>query len=589
MAIVGGFLGGGVEMVPAGQGQLCMQWNTEDRLNISGASFTVTGTSFNQTVQAGADGRAELLVPVGTYTVSVTHQGEYTNDGPQTVIVESTQSYLVLFDAYADPGAGSITFVFPESKLNYEDVEIEIFKGGESKMLAHLITNRYTFAASDYGEYSLTIRYYGTTHTEAFELFKGTGYELNLQDRFKRLTLITPSHLASVPSYINNLSTSGLPSSPFWILKESYSIRIKDDYYYPDGSTKVFTGKTFTTSEEDETITLGVVSSSFYHITQDSNFVAPFTGIFNIKCFGGGAAGMKYTSSSSRNGWGGGGGNLGEEDVQLTGGTSYAVTIGRGETPASDIDAEPTSFSNLVSGSGGDGINGGTGGGNTNAQGGNGSYGGGGGQGGNGIGGGGNGGKYGGGGGGGRFSSSYEPAGTGGQYGGNGGTGGATSSAVTQGGDGTDTREMTHLEFTGQGLGGTSYRNGSGGGGGGYGGNGGNGKSASRAGGGGGGGVGADGGSGGTGSKNAGGGGGGGYGGKGGKGGGCGSTYGSTPSGGGGGYGSTKLTLNFSEEENGSEGGYGYGAGGTIGDDSTRYGAPGIVVITFGKNTEGWY
>ncbi len=580
MAIIGGFLGGGVEMVPAGQGQLCLQWNTEDRQNISGASFTVTGTSFNQTVQAGADGRAELLVPVGTYTVSVTHQGEYTNDGPQTVIVESTQSYLVLFDAYADPGAGSITFVFPESKLNYEDVELEIFKGGESKMLAHLITNRYTFAASDYGEYSLTIRYYGTTHTETFELFKGTEYELNLQDRFKRLTLITPSYLASVPSYINNLSTSGLPSSPFWILKESYSIRIKDDYYYPDGSTKVFTGKTFTTSGEDETVTLGVVSSSFYHITQDGNFVAPFTGIFNIKCFGGGAAGYKYVSSSGRPGSGGGGGYLSEDDIQLEGGASYPITIGRGQTPASDINAEPTSFSNLISASGGSGIDGGTGGGNASGQGGNATYGGGGG-GGRGQRGG-TGGTYGGGGGGGRLSSNNGVGGTGGTYGGNGGTRGTQPEA------GTDTTEMTHLEFTGLGSAGTSSN--SGGGGGGYGGNGGNGGSGGNyLGGGGGGGVGADGGDAGTGNTYAGGGGGGGYGGRGGRGGSNSGGNSTIPSGGGGGYGSTKLTLDYGSGDGLSEGGYGYGAGGTIGDDSTRYGAPGIVVITFGKNTEGWY
>ena len=100
MAIVGGFLGGGVEMVPAGYIQLCLQWITPDRLNIEGAKFTISGiggTTHTETVDAKADGRMEVIVPVGTYMVSVEHSGVYANDAPQKVIGESTQSYLVMF------------------------------------------------------------------------------------------------------------------------------------------------------------------------------------------------------------------------------------------------------------------------------------------------------------------------------------------------------------------------------------------------------------------------------------------------------------------------------------------------------------
>lgn len=100
MAFVGGFLGGGVEMVPAGQGQLCLQWLTPDRLNMDDAVFHINGIGSNInsfTVPAGSDGRAEKIVPTGEYEVSVDHRGYYANDGPQKVIVRSAESYLMLF------------------------------------------------------------------------------------------------------------------------------------------------------------------------------------------------------------------------------------------------------------------------------------------------------------------------------------------------------------------------------------------------------------------------------------------------------------------------------------------------------------
>ena len=103
MAIVGGYIGGGVSMVPAGYMQIILQWNTEDRLNISGAVFTISGTNGTYTANGDDSGRSEVIVPVGDYTISVAHGGEYTNDGPQRVIGESAQTYLVLFDAYSIP------------------------------------------------------------------------------------------------------------------------------------------------------------------------------------------------------------------------------------------------------------------------------------------------------------------------------------------------------------------------------------------------------------------------------------------------------------------------------------------------------
>lgn len=45
MAIIGAFMGGGVEMIPAGKHQIYLQWQTEDRQNLSGVSFAETAVA----------------------------------------------------------------------------------------------------------------------------------------------------------------------------------------------------------------------------------------------------------------------------------------------------------------------------------------------------------------------------------------------------------------------------------------------------------------------------------------------------------------------------------------------------------------
>lgn len=99
MAIGGAFLGGGVEVVPAGSCKLELEILTEDRKNLT-ATFTIKGTS-TDTVTAGADGRAVYTVPSGqTYAVSVNTTG-YDNIASQTVVAESGTVRYVRFEAFA--------------------------------------------------------------------------------------------------------------------------------------------------------------------------------------------------------------------------------------------------------------------------------------------------------------------------------------------------------------------------------------------------------------------------------------------------------------------------------------------------------
>lgn len=74
-----------------------------------------------------------------------------------------------------------------------------------------------------------------------------------------------------------------------------------------------------------------------------------------VTCIGGGAAGQ------GRNG--GGGGYFAQKVLQVTPGTKYAITIGAGGVYSSSTVAGATSFGDLASANGGNGMNGGTGGG----------------------------------------------------------------------------------------------------------------------------------------------------------------------------------------------------------------------------------
>ena len=112
MAMIGAFLGGPDTTLPAGKAGISLCVNTTDRLNLATASFTVTASGFNQTVQADASGRAYIEVDAGkTYTVTLNHQGSYENDGPQTVITESRMEYGVYFDLFYYPAVSTVVIV----------------------------------------------------------------------------------------------------------------------------------------------------------------------------------------------------------------------------------------------------------------------------------------------------------------------------------------------------------------------------------------------------------------------------------------------------------------------------------------------
>ena len=99
MSIIQATLAGGVEIVPAGYCKISLQIMTPDGLNLSTASWSLSGGGQTYSASADASGRASVLVASGTtYTVTLTHQGDYFNDGAQTVVADSAECKLVIFE-----------------------------------------------------------------------------------------------------------------------------------------------------------------------------------------------------------------------------------------------------------------------------------------------------------------------------------------------------------------------------------------------------------------------------------------------------------------------------------------------------------
>ena len=134
MAMIGAFLGGPDTTLPVGKAGISLCVNTTDRQNLATASFTVTASGLNKTVQADASGRGYIEVDAGkTYTVTLNHQGSYENDDPQTVIAESRMQYGVLFDLFDYPAVSTMVTVSASfNGLGVEGVSVVATMGLET-------------------------------------------------------------------------------------------------------------------------------------------------------------------------------------------------------------------------------------------------------------------------------------------------------------------------------------------------------------------------------------------------------------------------------------------------------------------------
>lgn len=97
--VTSGFIvGNDAYAVPANKTLLIMQVMTWDRQNLT-ATFHITATGYSDSIQADASGRAVKEVPAGsTYVISIQHQGDYLNDGDQTVVAGNEEVAWINFN-----------------------------------------------------------------------------------------------------------------------------------------------------------------------------------------------------------------------------------------------------------------------------------------------------------------------------------------------------------------------------------------------------------------------------------------------------------------------------------------------------------
>lgn len=357
MAMVGGFLGGGVEMVSAGQGQLCLQWLTPDRQNLAGAVFTVTGTgstSGQYSVNGRDDGRAELIVPVGEYDVSVSHQGDYSSDGPQHIIVESTQSYLVYFGVQLKT-VSSVMFTgaLLEGINSYSirDESGNIYYSGEEwyQNMQFLLQN---------GDYILKL-----TSVQSVDIpfsIQATG--VTIVDLRPYSCKVSISY-GFVP-HGTKVTAEGVTytePSEFWILKDSATHRFSFSLTAYANGKNVVTIPDISVTANQTDISISPVASGVFTVIDSSTTIHIIQGKFRVLTVGGGGGGgggYYHTDRDDVSGGGGGGsGQISDQILSISDG-DYPVTIGSGGTTSSSSrggSGGATSLGSLISSSGGNG------------------------------------------------------------------------------------------------------------------------------------------------------------------------------------------------------------------------------------------
>lgn len=364
MSIMGAFLGGSPGAIPAGSANLAMQWTTNDGQNQQ-CTFSITGSS-TLSVQSDANGFAEVTLPVGTYTVTPVHSGDYMGDGPKTITLESRGSYRLNWYTGALQEQ-TVTFTSPAA-ISSSTLSYSIKQGDsvvQSGTQAWQATMVFTLLP---GDYTLELSVYGTSISLAFTVPTTAGYSRDLADQFCKVTASSSYDVRNITyaGYTVSGTSNYANSYSFYVLRSSdskavgatvetptppkYSGLSTSSVYTYSASTKSIVPNSASVSASIPVTRTGTVVT----ITQEGTLNIPVAGTYELLVIGGGGGGLY--------GCGGGGGraHIGTHTLSVKG---YEVTIGAGGKNGANGSA--TSFDTVASASGGNSANsagGGTGG-----------------------------------------------------------------------------------------------------------------------------------------------------------------------------------------------------------------------------------
>ena len=348
MAIVGGYIGGGVEMVPAGYGQLCLQWLTPDRKNMDGVTFSIESVNGKYSVSASSDGRGEAIVPVGTYTVSVSHTGIYDGDMPQQVVVESTQSYLVLFGVAKVNGA----LIIPDYFLG-ATIEITESVDGTS-----IYSGPMTPMTLNTGLTTVHIKIIQNSITNEFDL-PIVGKTSIPSDKYVSVAWSDELNMfaESVECMGQTVPVEALDH--FCVLKNLGTVEVvfhSGDYW--QATSEITASASISIAESDVAISIGYTDPGVY--AGSGNFQLPYAGrmyYFTLIGGGGGGAGGQYYGGSPGNA--GYAGRIVSGSITPTDSLSFSISIGKGgeggqegeegKSPSPGTSGKSTSVSGIIS------------------------------------------------------------------------------------------------------------------------------------------------------------------------------------------------------------------------------------------------
>ena len=341
MPIIGAFMGGETSTVAAGSGVLDLNWITTTGLNMAGVTFSIVGPK-TYSATGDSNGHAEITVDVGTYTVSVTHNGDYFGDDPKTIVVESMQRCVLTWVA-SKASAQTVTFTTPVafSGASYQILSGETIMQSGSSWPTSIAFTLYPM------DYKLKLTVYGHTLEFPFTVgAEGSSYDLT-----GSLTKIVPSMNASIGGISMSINDYSVDMySDIYVIRDnsSYPISISAPNY-KSGSPIVTLSASGSLTANAATVTYPITVAGVLTLFTASETVHIARGKYRVVAVGGGGGGGG--SGSGFPGSGGGGGYITDSTVSITD-SDVAVTIGKGG--AVDTSGGATSLGSLVSASGGD-------------------------------------------------------------------------------------------------------------------------------------------------------------------------------------------------------------------------------------------
>ncbi len=307
------------------------------------------------------------MLGVGSYTVSVTHGGEYLGDDPKSITLASRETASLTWLTGARQ-AQQVTISSPGS-LDSSSVSYTIVQGGTTVQSGSMWNATMTFNLYP-GAYTLTLNAFGDTVTKEFTVPKTSGLTLDIADQFCQLSVSDSGGYGvkniTVRGYSCSSTTSYKTTQTLYILRSSKSASIGGTVNTPTppSYSGVSTAKIYTFSVSGGSITPNAGSRSILFtvskvanlvfITSDGTLTVP-SGTYNVLINGGGGGSIKGYTDSYR--YGANGGEIKRYKGALNG--AYSITLGAGgvaDGTSGKGNGGASSFGTLLSASGGSSV-----------------------------------------------------------------------------------------------------------------------------------------------------------------------------------------------------------------------------------------